>query len=316
MDAKGIKIIYFGTSHFAEIILDKLISEGFEIIAVVTQPDKKAGRKQMYVSSPVKQLSEKYSISVLQPDTFNDEAIIRKLGNMKPDLFVVASYGKILPKAVLGVPRFGCINIHASLLPKYRGASPIQNAILNGEKETGVTLMLMNEKMDQGDIIAQESVDIKKAENTEMLSERLAKVGAELTVRTVPLWTGGKIKAKKQDENLATYCRPIRKEDGRIDWRNSAEEIERRFLAFQIWPGIWTEIKQNSKRLKLLSIKPEGESMGGEDAGKVIKYDQKAAVQTGKGIIILEEVQLEGKKAVPISDFLKGNQNFIGSRIG
>ncbi len=318
MNSRGARIIFFGTPKFAEFILEKLIKTGYDIPAVFTQPDKRNGRKQITVNSPVKQLAIENGIKIYQPDNLRDASVVKNIKKLSPELAVVAAYGKILPKEVLEIPPFGCINIHASLLPKYRGASPIQKAILDGEKETGITLITMNEKMDGGDIIAQEKTEIKRSENAELLSARLASIGGNLLVRTIPLWIERKIEPKKQDEKIASYCHPIKKEDGKINWKQSAEEIYRRYLAFHPWPGIWTKIKDKnvSKRLKLLEIIIDSKEGGGEDFGKVIKYGKGAAVGTEEGIIILKRVQLEGKKKMGIAEYLRGNQNFIGSQLG
>jgi methionyl-tRNA formyltransferase len=318
MDSGRVKVIFFGTPGFARVILKKLIEAEYDISAVFTQPDRKVGRKQKVVFSPVKILALNKDLKIYQPDNLISPEVIENIEKLNPDLVIVAAYGKMLPKGILDIPRCGCINIHASLLPKWRGASPIQNSILAGEKETGVTLIRMNEKMDEGEMIAWRKTIIKKTENTEALSGRLADIGSELLIEKIPLWILGKIKTEQQDGKLATYCQPIKKEDGRIDWSHSAEKILRRFLAFQPWPGIWTEIKakNGSKRLKLVEIIVDLQEDGGEDVGKVVKYNQRAAVQTGKGKIVLEKVQLEGKNISEIKDFLRGNKNFIGSRLG
>jgi methionyl-tRNA formyltransferase len=318
MDSGRVKVIFFGTPGFAEVILEKLIEAEYDISAIFTQPDKKTGRKQEVVFSPVKFLALEKDLKIYQPDNLISPEVIENIKELNPDLAIVAAYGKILPKSILDIPRCGCINVHASLLPKWRGASPIQNAILAGEKETGVTLILMNEKMDEGEIIDREKTNIEKTENLATLSKRLASIGSELLIENIPSWIAGKTKTEKQDGKLATYCPPIKKKDGKIDWNHSAEKIFRRFLAFQPWPGIWTEIKakNGSKRLKLVEIIADLQQDGGEDVGKVVKYDQRAAVQTGKGKIVLEKVQLEGRNISEIKDFLRGNKDFIGSQLG
>jgi methionyl-tRNA formyltransferase len=317
MNTKQTKIIFMGTPGFAQVVLEKIFDSGYDIRSVITQTDKKSGRQQKVVYSPVKKLALEKDLKIIQPRDLNDPYVCNEIASADPDLIIVAAFGKILPKKILDIPRFGCINIHASLLPKWRGASPIQNAILAGEEETGVTLMLMNEKMDEGKIIALEKIGIKKDENTESLSERLANVSSELLIKNIPYWIAGKIKAKKQDELHATYCLPIKKKDGKIDWKRSAEEIYRRFLAYQVWPGIWTEIKakNGSKRLKLIEIRADINKDSGENIGKVVKCNQSACVQTGKGLIAIEKVQLEGKKSSEMINFLRGNINFIGSQL-
>jgi len=309
------KIIFFGTPQFAETILEKLVAEKYNIAAVFTRADKKAGRKQVLEKSPVKKLAEKKSIPIYQPADFVRNNVVEKIAKMRPDLIVVAAYGKILPKAILEIPKYGSINVHASLLPKFRGASPIQEAILSGEKETGVTLMLMNEKMDAGEIFKQEKVMIFENDNTETITKKLADQGAKLLIKTLPEWISGNIKAVPQDEKKASYCRIIKKEEGRVDWNNSGKAIFNKWKAYHPWPGIFTffSYDKRQKRIKLIDIDLLLDSDSGEETGKVVEYEGRIGVQTSRGIIILKKIQEEGKRTVSIEEFVRGKRDFLSS---
>lgn len=315
MKPEEIKIVFFGTPCFAEMILKKIIAAEYNVVAVFTQPDKKAGRKQVLEKSPVKKTAEKHSIPVFEPPDLVRGNAKEVLSKAKPDLIIVAAYGKILPKDILEIPKFGAINVHASLLPELRGASPVQEAILSGEKKTGITLMLMNEKMDAGEIINQEEIGIETNDNTPSLTEKLAQAGGKILMETLPLWINGAIKAVRQDEKKASYCRPVKKENGKIGWNNPAESIFRKWKAYFPWPGIFTffPTKGGKKRLKLVEIGLAQAQDIGEIPGKVVKYNGKIAVQAGKGLIILKKIQLEGKKVMNAEDFSKGNRDFLSN---
>lgn len=315
MNKENIKIIFFGTPDFAAGILEFLVENKFNIAAVFTQPDKKVGRRQEILHSPVKHLALKNRIQIFQPESLRKSGLSEEIKNIDPDLFIVAAYGKILPKDILEIPKYGAINIHASLLPKYRGASPVQCAILNGEKETGITLIRMNEKMDEGDILFQEKTEIGEKETVDMLLFRLGKIGKEMMIKFIPGWISGKIKPVPQDHSRASYCQPVKREDGKIGWNSTAEEIFRKWRAYHSWPGIFAilKVKNELKRLKLLEIELALDKETGEKTGKVLKYNQNIAVQTEKGLIFLKKIQLEGKKAMAIEEFLRGNPDFIGN---
>lgn len=315
MNPKNIKIIFFGTPQFAADILSSLIKNKFNVAAAFSQPDKKVGRRQEIVFSPVKKFALENSIKVFQPESLLNKNVIVEVQKINPDLIVAAAYGKILPKDILKIPKYGAINIHASLLPAYRGASPVQCAILAGEKETGVTIMLMNEKMDEGDILAQEKIEIDKNETADMLLEKLSGLGVKIIAKLIPDWISGKIKPIQQDKNKATFCRSVKREDGKIDWNGTAEEIFRKWRAYQPWPGIFTvlTIKNQLKRLKILEIKIVPESDSGEKAGKIVKYHQEIAVQAKRGLVVLKKVQLEGRKEMNIEDFVMGFPKIIGT---
>ncbi len=280
------KIIFMGTPEFGAIILDKLCQTSLKPILVITAPDKPVGRKQIITPPPVKVLAQKYNIQVAQPEKIlNLKSLIF---NLKPDLIVVAAYGQILPKEILEIPKYGCLNVHPSLLPKYRGSSPIQYTILNGDKKTGVTIMLMDEKMDHGPIITNCELRIANYKYTlKGLEKKLANLGANLLIETIPKWIQGKIKPKPQNELEATYTKIIKKQDGKIDWQKSAQEIERQIRAFNPWPGTYTIY--NKKRLKILKT------------------------EILKGRLIIKKVQLEGKRPMNFKDFLNGHPDFLST---
>lgn len=301
-----------GTPPFAAEILRELLENGYALAAVFTQPDKKIGRKQEVSHSAVKKLALEQKIKIYQPASLKNGIAEKILREIAPDLVVVAAYGKILPAEILEIPRRGCLNVHASLLPKFRGASPIQNAIFAGESETGVTLMLMSEKMDAGEIVVQEKIEISQTDTTETLTRKLAHLGAKILATNLPHWISGKMKAMKQDEKMATYCRLVKREDGIVNWGKTAEVIYNQWRAFQPWPGISAAIKLKNtvQRIKLNEITFNLAAESGEKAGKVIRYNQETAVQTGHGLIVLKKVQLEGKKSTDINNFLRGHPDF------
>ncbi len=309
IDLKNIKIIFMGTPNFSVPILSGLI-DNYKVIVVVTQPDKKVGRQQILSQSPIKQIALKNKIEILQPGKLKEnQEFFNKIKELKPDLIVVAAYGFILPKQILDIPQYGVINVHASLLPKYRGASPIQAAILNGEETTGVTIMLVNEKMDQGDILSQAKADIGKDETFLILHDKLSILGAHLLINTLPQYLNGEIEPKKQDDTKATYCPIISKADGKIDWLKSADEIERQVRAFNPWPGTWTF--WNNKKLKIHKVSKLKTEPA--KAGKVFEIDNGLAVACGQNSLKIEELQLEGKKIMTDKEFLNGYKYIIGS---
>ena len=231
------KIIFIGTSEFAVPALESLLKNNYKIITVITSPDKPVGRKQEITPTPIKRIAEKYQLPVIQPENILD--IKSKILNLKPDLIIVASYGKIIPKSILDIPLSKSLNIHPSLLPKHRGPSPIQTVILNGDKKTGITIMLMDEKMDHGPVVSQMEIDIKPDENYEDLEKRLSQESGNFLIKTLPLYLNDKIKPIKQDENKASYTKILSRKQGEIDLNKSALEIERKIRAFYPWPGTW-----------------------------------------------------------------------------
>jgi len=322
------KIIFIGTPKFGAIILEGLCkseykpysgrrpSGPFRPILVITAPDKPVGREQILTPPPVKLLAQKYEIPVAQPEKILN--LKPEILNFKPNLIVVAAYGQILPKEILEIPKYSCLNIHPSLLPRWRGASPIQYAILNGDKETGVTIILMNEKMDEGDILSNEKLKIgnKKIIYTD-LENKLANLGVKLLIETIPKWLNDKIKPKSQDSSKATYTKILTKEDGKIDWQKSAEEIERKVRAFNVWPGTFTFWQKDDKLLRIKILKARVYKFPQEFVyliGRTLVVPQnEIAVQCRRDYLVIEELQLEGKKEMKPEEFLRGHQDFIGT---
>ncbi len=304
-----------GTSRFAAEILSGLVASKYNIVSVYTGVDKKNGREQKMTTSEVKILAEKNKLPVFEPEKF-DEQVIAAIRAQEPDIIIVAAYGKILPNAVLKIPGFGALNVHPSLLPSFRGPSPIQNAILEGETRTGTTIMLMNEGVDTGDILAQEEVFLSPEEKYPEVMEKIADISAKLLIKTLPLWVERKISPQKQNDSDATTCQLIERSDGHIIWTDSATSIYNRSRAFHPWPGIFTYWEKDgyNLRLKLHEISIFHASSNAEhQIGEIFKLDEKVAVQTGEDLIILENVQLEGKNKANISDFINGYPKFIGS---
>lgn len=312
---KEIPIVFMGTSQFASTALGTLLEEKYNIVAVYTQPGKKAGRDQEISKSPVRIMAEEKDIPVFEPEKFEENSLA-ELSKINPELIIVAAYGKILPKAVLDMPRSGCLNIHGSILPKFRGPSPIQNALLDGETETGVTLILMDEGIDTGNILAQDKLAIGPNETFPELSERLAKISSNLIEETIPRWINQEITLEPQDNSEATLCQLIEREDGRIVWADEANSIYNRYRAFFTWPGIYAfwekegkPIRLKLKKIGILRTTPETS----RHLGEVFEIGDKIGVMTTSGVITLEEVQMEGKKTVSMREFLNGYPNFLGA---
>ncbi len=300
---------------FAVPALEGLLQEGYSVVAIYTRADKPSGRGQMLISTPVKKFAIKHNIPTIQPDTLKSEKAVSVLEELKPDLLVVAAYGCILPKTVLSLPVHGCINVHPSLLPSYRGASPIAYALLGGEQVSGVTIMLMDEGMDSGPILAQQKVDISADDTTGSLTNKLAFIGAELLLKTLPKWRSGEIKPQAQDNSHATYSHIIKVGDGKIDWQMEAMEIWHRIKAYYPWPGAYTWWR--GKRLKIYSGTPLN-IKSNEQPGEVVSlYNGKAiGVVTAGGCLELCRLQLEGKQEMTAVEFARGQREFSGSVLG
>lgn len=312
---KKTNIIFFGTPEFSAIILEALIKKNFTITAVVTQPDKASGRKKIVLPSPVKEVALRNTIPILQPKRLTKE-FLRELRAYKPDLILVSAYGKIFPLSLLSLPKYGCVNVHASLLPLYRGASPIQNAILNGDQTIGISLMKMDEGLDTGPVYAKQIIALETDELFPKVLTRLARVSATLAIETLPLIIKGTLKPIPQNESEATNCQLIEKEDGCIYWNETAQEIYNKYRAFFLWPGIYTHWKKKDAlmRIKLLRIRLQKNILKENCAlGEVFLQESKVLVKTSLGSIELLEVQMEGKKPLSIRDFIQGSDGFIGS---
>ncbi len=311
------KIVFFGSSEFSAIILEGLVKGNLKPVLAVAPPDKPVGREQTISSVPAKVLAEKYGIPVLQPEDLEDPVFKQVLSNVQPDLVVVAAFGPpFLPKWLLGFPKYGCINLHPSLLPKYRGASPIPYAILNNETETGATIIRLSEKIDQGDILAQEKINIAVDETTLTLTPKLADLGSQLLVKTIPLLAKGIVSAQSQGNSPTPYCRRLKKEDGRIDWHKSADFIERQVRAFDPWPGAYAKLKSKSEKVKTIKILQASVLMSNvqKAIGEVFLAENGAmAVKTGQNCLIVEKLQIEGKKPMSAQEFLRGHKEIIGT---
>ena len=306
------KIIFMGTPEFAVPSLRALIESGEDIVAVVTQPDKPKGRGLEIVLPPTKVLAEKHGIPVLQPAKIKTEEFFNELKKFSADLICVTAYGKILPKNILDLPPHGCINVHASLLPKYRGAAPINWAIIRGEKVTGITTMKMDEGMDTGDMLLKEEVPIDDEDTGDTLSEKLSEIGARLLIETIRLLKEGKLNPIPQDHSQATYAPMLKKEDGKIDWQKSAEEIRNLIRGALPWPGSYTNLE--GKLLKIYKVRLAG---GEGKPGEVIKSESGILrVATGKGALDILKLQIEGGKKLETQVFLRGRRIEEGMVLG
>lgn len=305
------RIIFFGTPSFALPALQTLFERPDEVVAVVTQPDREKGRGRKVVFSPVKELTLRHHLTPLQPERVKEGPFQETLRGLQPDLIVVVAFGQILPKSILKIPKYGAINVHASLLPKYRGAAPIAWAILNGEKVTGITTMVMDEGMDTGDILLQVETPIGNEETCQALHDRLASLGAQLLRETLEKIKTGNIRPIPQDHSKANYAPPLKKEDGHIDWKKRANEIDCQVRAFNPWPGAFS--KWDDQWLKIYKGEVR-ERPTTERAGAVVWVGSDfIEVETGKDAFRIKEVQLEGRKRMTIRDFLSGHPIPVGA---
>lgn len=307
------RVIFMGTPGFAVPALQAL-DDRHQVVAVVTQPDRPAGRGRKLSVSPVKEAALSRGLEVYQPQTLGDPGAVQQLAGWQPEVIVVAAFGQILPPPVLELPPRGCLNIHGSLLPRYRGAAPIPAAILAGDDQTGITLMLMDEGLDTGPILAQAEQPFGPGDTTATLTEKLAELGAQLLLDTLPAWLEGRITPQPQDETQATYCRPLQKEDGRLDWARPARHLDRQVRACDPWPGAYTHWQ--GQRLKVLRVHPRPDWVGQGSVGHVVELDPGIGVVTGSGTLELLQVQLAGKKPMGIEVFIRGQQDFVGSSLG
>jgi methionyl-tRNA formyltransferase len=310
-----IKIVFMGTPELAAASLKALIaSPGFQVLAVVTQPDQPKGRGLKLQPSPVKEVALQNNLPVLQPQRAREESFIAQLREYAPDLIAVAAYGQILPKAILDLPQFGCLNVHTSLLPKYRGAAPIQHSILNGDAETGVTIMKMDVGLDTGDILTQEKTAIEASDNSQALHDRLAKIGAELLVSTIPDYVCGKVQPRPQPEG-ASYASKIKKQDGQIDWNQPARVIWNRVRALMPWPGAFTHIpaQPQPQLLKIWESEP-AERTG--SPGEILQADKNGIiVACGEGALRISILQREGGRRMSAAEFLAGHPLPVGQKL-
>jgi methionyl-tRNA formyltransferase len=305
------RIAFFGTPSFALPTLQSLLGGRDQVVGVVTQPDREKGRGRKVAISPVKELALRHGLNPLQPEKAKEETFQGALRDLQPDLMVVVAYGQILPKSVLRIPKYGAINVHASLLPKYRGAAPIAWAILNGEKVTGVTTMVMDEGMDTGDILLQTEVSIGDGEMCETLHDRLASSGAQLLLETLEKMKVGNIHSIPQDHSRATYAPPFKKEDGHIDWKKEAQEIDRHIRAFNPWPGAFT--KWGDQLLKIYKGEIRERAPAGKTGTVIWVGSDFIEVEAGKDSYFIKEIQLEGRRRMSIREFLSGHPIPVGT---
>jgi len=323
-----LRIIYMGTPRFAVPALEALIqgaapgrvlAEGYEIVAVLTRPDKPTGRGQEIVFSPVKQVALAHNIPVWQPGSLKRAENSAALAEYKAALYIVAAFGQILPQAVLDQPRYGTLNIHASLLPKYRGVAPISEAILQGDAEAGVTIMLLDAGVDTGPMLLKRSIPLAGDETTGSLTSKLAELGASAIVEALPRWIAGEITPEPQDALRVSHTHMLRKEDGEIDWRQPAAVLARKVRAYTPWPGAYT--RWRNKLLKIVSaeavaLEPDKPVTPGTVTLREAAGHKTLAIVTGQGWLVVKQLQLEGKRALTAEEFLRGYPQISGEVLG
>lgn len=306
-----------GTPEFAVPCLKSLLDGGYQVVAVYTQPDRPAGRGQGFLASPVKRLAQEIGLKVVQPAALRQQSAVSELAALAPDLIAVAAYGLMLPRTVLDLPRWGCLNVHPSLLPSHRGPSPIAWGILDGDTVAGVTMMLMDAGMDTGPILEQRELPVADEDTALTLGHKLAALAATMLPATLERWVRGELKPQPQDNGRATYSRLITKADGEIDWRLPAVDLWRRTRAFQPWPGCYT--RWHGRILKVVEAIPVLNLVAGP--GEIIflppgvPKDCIVGAGTGSGVLGLLRIQLEGKKEVDAAEFIRGQRDFVGSRL-
>lgn len=317
------RILFMGTPDFALPTLKALIGSGYAIVGVVTQPDRPAGRGRKMQSPPVKSVALAHDLPVFQPKSLRTSEAVARLRDWAPDVIVTAATGHILSAGVLAIPTHGTLNVHGSLLPRWRGAAPIQAALLAGDAETGITIMCTDEGLDTGPMLSQRTIPIAPRETAASLHDKLAQLGAELLIETLPRWLSGELRPRPQPSEGVTVANRIRKEDGLIHWERSAPEIDRQVRAFTPWPGAYTFWE--GRRLKIIEATPappqslrdasQSPPRGERLPGDVIDVDGMPIVVTGEGILRLERVQLAGKKVLSWETFVCGCADFIGGRL-
>ena len=300
------RIVFLGSPQFARFILLSLVDH-FNVVGVVTQPDRPSGRGQILSSPPVKDTAKELGIPYIQPEKLREEEVYRQLNEWNSDLFVVAAYGKILKQNILDLPKFGCLNVHASLLPRWRGAAPIQASILAGDQETGITIMKMDSGVDTGQILAQRSTLISSMDDYLSLEMRLAIIGAELLIKTIPCFLNGKIRAIAQDDSLSTYAPMIKKEEGRLNWNLPTQILQNKIRALNPWPGTFFETE--TLIVKVLEGKTSSKKF--QQPGDRFIVDNYPAVTTENGSLIITKLQLPGKKPVNGDEFLRGSRWWV-----
>lgn len=309
------RVIFMGTPDFATGTLEEIVKAGHEVAGVVTQPDKPKGRGKTMMPTPVKETALKYNLPVYQPKKVREPEFVELLRSLKPDVMVVAAFGQIITKEILEMPKHGCINVHASLLPAYRGAAPIQWAVINGDKESGVTIMQMDEGIDTGDMIEKAVVPIAEDETGGSLFDKLSHTGAKLCVKVLrDLEEGTAVREKQPEESTTPYAKMIDKKMGEVDWKKSAKEIEQLIRGLNPWPSAYTKVHGKTLKLWKAKVLLETSQM---NPGQIVKVTKDSlAVQTGQGMLEIQELQLEGKKRMDTSSFLRGYTLAEGESLG
>lgn len=303
--ANKLRIIFMGTPDFAIPSLSALIKNtDLEIVGVFTQTDKSAGRGKLMTTPPIKQLAIQNNLPVFQPLKIKTET--DNIRSLKPDLIVVVAYGKIIPQEILDIPTYGCLNVHASLLPKYRGAACLNAPILNGDSETGITIMKMEAGLDTGPVLRQEKISLKGEENLEYVHDKLANLGAQILPEVIKGWINGNIKPIEQEESKASYIKMLSKEDGHINWNRPAEEIERMIRAYNPWPGTFGFL--NKEILKIIEVDKNPLKINNYRAGEIFINQGKLAIQCQPDALIVRKLQVSGKKIMDSTDFLRGHK--------
>ena len=316
MDKK--KIVFMGTPKFAVPVLEMLI-EKYGVDLVITQPDKKVGRKKVLTAPPVKVIAEEKGIKVLQPEKIsNDENVLSELKELNPDIIITAAYGQLVPETILEIPKYKCINVHGSLLPKLRGGAPIQYSILEDHEKTGITIMYMVKKLDAGDMISKVEVDILDSDNYESLHDKLSIAGRDLLKETLPNIFTGNIAPEKQDDSLATFARNILREDEKIDWNKSAREIFNQVRALDPTPGAFTYLDENVRKIWSSEVVDLEENFSSKKVGTIIKQDKKHIyLLCGENTVLkVKELQISGKKRMPVVNFLSNKKDYVGTILG
>ena len=312
------KIVFMGTPDFAAGALKAIIEAGHEVTLVVTQPDRAKGRSDKLIPSPVKEVALEHNIPVFQPLKIKTPEAVAELRKYDADIFIVAAFGQIISQEILDMPRYGCVNIHASLLPKYRGASPIQRVILDGEKKTGVTIMQMDAGIDTGDMLYKVETEISDEDTFETLHDRLTGIGAEAIVEALPLIESGELVPEKQDDSQSCYAKLIKKEMGKIDFNKSAEEVSRLVRGMNPWPSAYTFLSGKQMKVWRVSVLPQTDDKAGKAVpGEIVELTKDGiTVKCGEGSVKILELQLEGKKRMAAKDFLLGAKPEVGSILG
>lgn len=310
---ESLRTVFMGTPEFALQTLEGLFDFGVNLVGVYTQPDRPKGRGKKLAASPVKKLALEYGIPVFQPQKLRDPLAVAELQKLQPDLIVVVAYGQILPKVALDIPRYHCINVHASLLPKYRGAAPINKVIIDGETETGVTTMLMDVGLDTGDMLVKMSLPIGLDETAGQLHDRLALLGRKALEETLVQLCAGTLAPEKQNDELSCYAPMLKKEDGLIDWNRSAIDIHNQVRGLDPWPGVYTYLDDEVLKIAATAV-AEGSS---EAPGTIISADKTGVrIACGEGGLVVGELQLPGRKRLSAMNFLSGKPLFSGTRLG